>query len=73
VRSRLLSVGSSLSSKNKNSYRKDYREYYTSKTRKIVEEVYRQDIELLGYDFNNVLITDTADEERIRNYDHRRL
>jgi len=33
--------------------RRDYRSYFTEQTREIVQETYREDIELLGYDFNN--------------------
>ena len=31
----------------------DYRDYYTNETRDIVAEVYKRDIELLGYNFDN--------------------
>ncbi len=31
----------------------DYRDFYTDKTRNIVYEVYKRDIDLLGYDFDN--------------------
>ena len=31
----------------------DYREFYTDKTRNIVSEVYRRDIDVFGYDFDN--------------------
>ena len=36
--------------KNKTEHR-DYREYYNKHTRKIVGKIYKQDIELLGYEF----------------------
>src|SRR6185312_5282578 len=32
---------------------KDYRQYYTDETRKIVADVYAEDIALLGYSFDN--------------------
>lgn len=35
------------------SKRNNYQDYYSNETRDIVAEVYKQDIELLGYDFNN--------------------
>lgn len=34
--------------------KKDYREYYTEATRKIVEDVYHEDIRIFGYDFDNI-------------------
>ena len=34
----------------------DYRSYYNNKTIQIVSEVYKEDIELLGYDFENSVI-----------------
>lgn len=33
--------------------KKDYRRYYTGRTKEIVEYIYREDIKLFGYDFNN--------------------
>ena len=33
--------------------KKDYREFYTDATRKIVADVYREDIRIFGYDFDN--------------------
>ena len=33
--------------------RRDYREYYTETTKEIVAHVYREDIQLFGYDFDN--------------------
>jgi hypothetical protein len=33
--------------------KKDYRDYYTDATRKIVEDVYAEDIRIFGYDFDN--------------------
>lgn len=32
---------------------RDYRDYYTEATRKLVAEVYREDVNLFGYDFEN--------------------
>jgi hypothetical protein len=47
-----LDVTIDLKHENKNAKRKPkYREYYSLKTRKIVEDVYRKDIELLNYKF----------------------
>lgn len=48
-----LATGEPLSAKNRNAHRQDYRTYYTPETKAIVGEVYRKDIELLGYDFDN--------------------
>lgn len=56
-----LSTGTILSSQNRNSARKDYRSYYTPETREIVAEVYKEDIELLGYDFDNTSILKRAE------------
>lgn len=33
--------------------KKDYREYYTDKTRNIVADVYQEDVRIFGYDFDN--------------------
>ena len=33
--------------------KRDYRDYYTDVSRKIVEDVYTEDIRLFGYDFDN--------------------
>jgi hypothetical protein len=33
--------------------KRDYREYYTETTKKIVADVYREDIQIFGYDFDN--------------------
>ena len=41
-------------SRNKTKTRKkDYKEHYTEETRDIVGEVYRKDVELFGYTFDN--------------------
>lgn len=40
-----------LMKRNASNRKKDYRGYYTKTTRKIVEEVYKEDIMLFGYDF----------------------
>lgn len=36
--------------------KKDYRDYYTEATRKIVEDVYQEDIRIFGYDFDNAFL-----------------
>ena len=47
-------MGAPLSVRNQtNPRRDDYRSYYTDETRQIVANVYRRDIEVLGYDFDN--------------------
>ncbi|MGH8531666.1 MAG: sulfotransferase family 2 domain-containing protein [Gammaproteobacteria bacterium] len=49
-----LGINANLIEANKNQDRKrNYREYYTRATREIVENVYREDIEIFGYDFEN--------------------
>jgi len=48
---RTLKVESKLLRENQNSSRMDYEKYYTPETRQIVGEVYRDDIEILGYSF----------------------
>ena len=46
--------------KENTSRREDYQKYYNTETVKIVSEVYKKDIELLGYDYesNNSIIND---------------
>lgn len=51
-----LATGTTLSFQNRNNTRRDYRTYYTPETQAIVGEVYKEDIELLGYDFDNASI-----------------
>lgn len=49
-----LHINSSLITTNRNESReKDYRQYYTDETRAIVAEVYADDLNLLGYSFDN--------------------
>ncbi len=56
VRNR-LGFGKALEFNNKTESKKqDYRFYYNDKTREVVADVYREDIEYFGYDFENRLI-----------------
>jgi hypothetical protein len=49
-----IGVGRDLAVYNKTANeKKDYRHYYSKRTREIVEYVYREDIRLLGYNFDN--------------------
>lgn len=49
-----LKVNPTLQSLNRNDSRKrDFREYYTAETREIVARVYADDIQVLGYSFDN--------------------
>lgn len=49
-----LGINSTLASLNKTASRKkDYRSYYTDDTAKLVADVYRDDIRIFGYDFDN--------------------
>lgn len=41
--------------------RKDYKEYYTPATRDQVAEVYREDIRIFGYDFENTRVSQRVD------------
>ena len=51
---RKLQMNSTLHEANRNlSREKNYREYYTDETRKIVADVYAGDIQVLGYSFDN--------------------
>lgn len=49
---RVINIDASLPSINKTVH-KDYRSYYNEKTRKIVAEHFKEDIELFGYTFDN--------------------
>lgn len=51
--SRRLGLSASLPHVNRSKRKVDFREYYTPVTRQIVADVYREDIEILGYDFDN--------------------
>jgi hypothetical protein len=60
-----------LREENRNARRtKDYREHYTEETHRIVAEVYAEDVELLGYSFDNsslptqIAARDQASRER---------
>ncbi len=49
-----LGTGEALQSRNVTRERhRDYRQYYSEETKRIVAEAYRKDIELFGYDFDN--------------------
>ncbi len=43
----------------------DYRSYYNNKTIQIVSEVYKEDIELLGYDFENSAIAKQISKRKL--------
>ena len=47
-----LKIQAHLPQKNKTEH-KDYRNYYTKRTKKIVENIFQEDIELFGYTFDN--------------------
>ncbi len=54
---KLLHIGKKLILENKTAEKAgDYRSYYNDKTVKIVSDVYAEDIELLGYDFENTFL-----------------
>lgn len=49
------------------SSRKDYRTYYNDETRKIVEDVYAQDIGFLGYSFDNSSVKSQIQSRTVSN------
>ena len=51
-----LNIEKKLGIKNANRTGYDYRHYYNERSKAIVEEVYREDIELLGYDFESTSV-----------------
>jgi hypothetical protein len=52
--SRKLGINATLAEANRNASReKDYRQYYTDASRKIVADLYAADLRILGYDFDN--------------------
>jgi hypothetical protein len=54
-----LGSSSSLQHLNKTGgFKRDFKEYYTQETRDLVAEVYREDIRLFGYDFENAFLED---------------
>ena len=54
IRDRIGISGQALLFLNKTeSRRQDYRSYYTEETKRIVEDVYREDVQIFGYDFEN--------------------
>ncbi|MBT8196149.1 MAG: sulfotransferase family protein [Bacteroidia bacterium] len=59
-----LGVSNTLEKLNKSSH-KDYREYYTDETRKLVEGVYAEDIKLLGYSFDNSNLPNQIKERKL--------
>ena len=61
----VLGIGRALPERNVTAGKqKDFRSYYTAQTRAIVAEVYREDIELLGYTFYEQLPVQTAKQPR---------
>lgn len=55
----IIGTGSELVARNRTANKKkDYRHYYTKRTREIVEYVYRDDIRIFGYDFENTSLND---------------
>lgn len=51
IRSSLNLPSDSVAKSNTSNRDRDYRLYYTNKTRRIVEDIYKKDIQLLGYKF----------------------
>jgi hypothetical protein len=48
---RQIGINASLTHKNKSKH-KDYREYYNDYTRNLIEEAFKEDIEMFGYSFD---------------------
>ncbi len=60
-----LGTGEALAAKNTTPGKhKDFRSYYTAETQAIVAEVYREDIELLGYTFDNSSLPEQLEQRQ---------
>lgn len=54
VISAYLNIDAELERRNDNPVRADYRDYYTDRTRAVVQHVYQHDIDLFGYHFEGI-------------------
>ena len=53
--SKKIGINAKLLFLNKTKEKKNYKSYYSKVAIKIVEDAYREDIQLFGYDFDNIL------------------